>query len=66
MAKIKLPKIDLSKYNSQERLPSNVYSIVKNALVVFKGNPERVSKHYNLDIEKVNIVYEESYSVLLN
>lgn len=64
MAKLKLPKIDLSKYNSQERLPSNVYSIVKNALVYFKGNPAKVAKHYNLDIEKVNVVYEESYLVI--
>lgn len=60
----KLPAIDLSKYNSQERLPSNVYSIIKNALVYFEGNPTKVSKHYNLDIEKVNIVYEESYLVI--
>lgn len=64
MAKIKLPKIDLSKYNSQDRLPSNIYSIVKNALVYFKGSPAKVAKHYNLDIEKVNIVYEESYLVI--
>lgn len=60
----KLPKIDLSKYNTQERLPSNVYSIIKNALVVFKGNPKKVADHYNLDVEKVNIVYEESYLVI--
>ena len=64
MARIKLPKIDLSKYNSQDRLPSNVYSIVKNALVYFEGNPSKVAKHYKLDIEKVNIVYEESYLVI--
>lgn len=64
MARVKLPKIDLSRYNTQERLPSNVYSIIKNALVVFKGNPERVSKHYNLDIDKVNLVFEESYLVI--
>jgi len=64
MAKVKLPKIALSKYNNQDRLPSNVYSIVKNALVYFGGNPNKVSKHYNLDIEKVNIVYEESYLVI--
>lgn len=61
MAKSKLAKLDLSRFNSQEKLPANVISIIKNALCVYEGNTSRVAKLYNLDKEKVDFIFEEYY-----
>lgn len=58
-----LPKLDLSKYNTQD-IPPNVVSIIKNALVVFDGNVNKVSKHYNLDQEKVSGIFLEHYLII--
>lgn len=61
MAKTRIPKIDLSKYESQERLPSNVVNIIKNALCVFEGNSNKVANHFNLKKETVDMILEENF-----
>ena len=58
---IKLPKLDLSKYNDSDRLPSNIYNIIKNALPVFSGSTKKVANHYNLNEDIVIMVFEENY-----
>lgn len=59
--KVKLPPLDLSKYNSVERLPGNVVSILKNALIMCKADAEGVAHIYNISVEKVNEVLLENY-----
>lgn len=56
-----LPKLDLSKYEGNDRLPGNVVSIIKNALVIYEGDSKKVAKNYNLTLETVNMVLEENY-----
>ena len=56
-----LPKLDLSKHEGNDRLPGNVVSIIKNALVIYEGDSKKVAKNYNLNIETVNMVLEENY-----
>lgn len=59
--KVKLPPLDLSKYNTVERLPGNVVSILKNALIMYKADAEGVAHIYNISVEKVNEVLLENY-----
>lgn len=59
--KAPIPPLDLSKYSNEERLPPNVIAIIKNALVIFNCNTERISKHYKLPKEKIDLIYEENY-----
>ena len=56
-----LPSIDLSKYNEMDRLPSQIETIVVNALIAFKADTKLVSRHYKLNREKVNEVYVKYY-----
>ena len=56
-----LPKLDLSKYEGNDRLPGNVVSIIKNALVIYEADSKKVAKNYNLTLETVNMVLEENY-----
>lgn len=58
---IKLPRLDLSKYNDCERLPSNIYNIIKNALPAFQGSTRKVANHYNINEDIVIMVFEENY-----
>lgn len=57
----KLPSLDLSKYNTSERLPANIVSIIKNAICVYEGNTAKIAKLYNIDKEKVDYIFEEYY-----
>jgi len=61
--KLQLPKIDLSRYNDKE-LPGHIIDIIKNALVVFEGDVNKVSKWYNLDKEKVSEIFVEYYLII--
>ena len=61
--KLQLPKIDLSRYNDKE-LPGHIIDIIKNALVVFEGDVNKVSKWYNLDKEKVSLLFEQHYLII--
>ena len=56
-----IPRLDLSKYSNDERLPPNVISIIKNALIIFNLDTEKVSKHYKLPKEKIDMIFEENY-----
>lgn len=59
--KAPIPKIDLSKYANEERIPGNIISIIKNALVIFEGNTKKVANHYNFPVEKVIAIFTENY-----
>lgn len=64
MDKSKLPKVDLSKYNSVERLDSSIEQIVLQALICFDCEVKKVSKHLKLDEEIVNIIFIKYYAQL--
>lgn len=63
MAKSKppIPALDLSRYSNDERLPPNIISIIKNALIVFECDTKKIAKHYKLPKEKIDLIYEENY-----
>lgn len=56
-----IPPLDLSRYSNEERLPPNIISIIKNALIVFECNTAKIAKHYKLPKEKIDLIYEENY-----
>lgn len=56
-----LPKIDLSKYNSEERIPSSVISIIVQTLIFFEGNIKKVSSNLNLNEDKINEIFIQYY-----
>lgn len=64
--KKKLVGIDLSKYETADRLPANVVSIIKNALIVYEGSTAKVSKLYKISKEKVDLIFEENYLQLIH
>ena len=59
--KNKMPKIDLSKYNDQERIPESVEQIILNGLIFYSGNAKKVSNYFNIDIDIVNTIYIKWY-----
>lgn len=63
--KITIPKVDLSRYNGQTRLPTNIEQILVEAVVVFKGNCLQASKYFNVDIEVVNQVAIKYYTQIV-
>lgn len=64
MDKNKLPKLDLSKYNSVERLDSSIEQIILQALICFNCESKKVAKHFKLDEDIVNTVFIKYYSQL--
>lgn len=60
-----IPKIDLSKYNTSDRLNSNVEVILVNGIIAFNGDLKKTAKHFNIDISLVNITYVKYYSNIL-
>lgn len=60
-SKSPIPPLDLSRYSNEERLPPNIISIIKNALIVFECNTAKIAKHYKLPKEKIDLIYEENY-----
>ena len=61
----KIPKIDLSNYNDEERIPEAIEQVLLNGLIFFDCDAKKVAKYFNICEEKVNIVYIKWYSQLL-
>ena len=63
--KQKLLKIDLSKYNDYDRLPSEIEMIIKNALIISEGNVKKISKLYNITEDQINKIFIQYYDNII-
>lgn len=59
-----IPKIDLSKFNNSERIDSSIEQIILNGLIAFNCDVKKVSKHFNLSEDIINMVYIKYYTQL--
>lgn len=59
---VNVPKVDLSKYNSFEKLPISIEKILVEALIAFNANTKTVSEHFNISEDKVSEVLIKYYS----
>lgn len=62
MSRRKIPKLDLSKYNSCEKLPIAIEKILLEALIVFNADVKKISEHFNISENIVSEVLIKYYS----
>ena len=62
MSRKKIPKLDLCKYNSCQKLPIAIEKILLEALIVFNADVKRTSEHFNISESIVSEVLIKYYS----